>query len=992
MSLRSLLPILLILLLTAAAGAAAPRYIAVGERNNPPLEFLDVEGKPSGFSVEMFKLAAEHAGIDCEVRLMEPEAALDAVLSGRAHFLIGMVHLPDGTGSQQGKRPASEWLGNYCQAQEALAFAKARKILNTCFVCRADHEVETLDDLSAKLGRPALRILVKRGDVVGNYFRAKFGDRFHYQEVHDTLAGMLMVQLGDADAFVIGSLRVYYYLEQLQNLQRVNLAVHSIDGLPVLERCMASLPAYQKQLDALETSQQELVMDGTALKMERKWLGAREVLEHGRWRRRLVWGALAAALLALAWLVGRRRKTNLDEQSRLLNGIDVPVELLDRDGRLTAANQAFLQLMGLPALRRREQCVDFMKCPLGCEHVFDGKCLLKSAQDERRTIGREVSIDGRSFAVSCTPVVDAQEKVIAYVNAYHDIHDLQEQRRRDEILTKCMEVFFSGIDLRDAAGRLMQVAGGYLGADKSMLMHYDESRKSVAPMLTWPPEASEALDKERMPFDPQASWYYPAREGNLLWLENLQSAEKLSLMANLASGLKHRGVHSLYVHVIQVNGHYWGDLVMFYRQPTARKTRLQEEVVTQTAHLLGELLAREENQGRLVEAMEAAQKADRAKSYFMASVSHELRTPLNSVLGFTELLKAGDVAPEEMRRYLENIGNSAHALQHLVDDLLELSSMEAGEVQLNPERADVPALARSVLGIFEESARGKHLALRCQVEAMPALVLDVTRMRQILFNLVSNAVKFTTAGEVVVKGSFEQRGDGTGALTLSVSDTGIGIEAEDVKKLTEPFVQLSRMRGTNADHQGSGLGLTVIRKLITAMQGTLDIESTPGKGSTFTVRLHRVLLAGVGGQPDPVVEAPKAAVQPQPKRLPAVLVVDDVDMNLRVMSALCRKCGFAEVVTANSGKAALEALAAKPFGLVFTDLWMPAMDGGELTRRIRQVPSWRGLPVIAVTADTEATDHFSLEDFTAVMNKPVSLPQMSSLVEKYCAVRSSTPA
>jgi CheY-like chemotaxis protein len=97
-------------------------------------------------------------------------------------------------------------------------------------------------------------------------------------------------------------------------------------------------------------------------------------------------------------------------------------------------------------------------------------------------------------------------------------------------------------------------------------------------------------------------------------------------------------------------------------------------------------------------------------------------------------------------------------------------------------------------------------------------------------------------------------------------------------------------------------------------------------------------------------------------------------------------------MTANSGKAALEALAAKPFGLVFTDLWMPAMDGGELTRRIRQVPSWRGLPVIAVTADTEATDHFSLEDFTAVMNKPVSLPQMSSLVEKYCAVRSSTPA
>ena len=285
---RVLRPITLLLtLLTAVVWAAGTRYVAVGERNNPPLEFLDVDGKPSGFSVEMFQRAAEHAGIDCEIRLMEPEAALDAVLSGRAHFLLGMVHVPDGMGTPQGKRPEEDWLRRYCQAQEALVFAKARKILNVCFVCRADHEAETLDDLALKLARPTLRILVKRGDVVGNYFRAVFGERFHYQEVHDTLTGMLMVQLGDADAFVIGSLRVHYYLEKLKNLQKVDLVVHAIDEMPLLERCMASLPAYQAQLDALEASQQDLMLDGTALTLERKWLSARQSMEQSRWRRRL---------------------------------------------------------------------------------------------------------------------------------------------------------------------------------------------------------------------------------------------------------------------------------------------------------------------------------------------------------------------------------------------------------------------------------------------------------------------------------------------------------------------------------------------------------------------------------------------------------------------------------------------------------------------------------------------------------------------------------
>ncbi|MFO0843963.1 MAG: ATP-binding protein [Gemmataceae bacterium] len=333
-------------------------------------------------------------------------------------------------------------------------------------------------------------------------------------------------------------------------------------------------------------------------------------------------------------------------------------------------------------------------------------------------------------------------------------------------------------------------------------------------------------------------------------------------------------------------------------------------------------------------------RASDAKSHFLASMSHEMRTPLNGVIGMVELLAQTRVT-EQQRGYLDTLGKSAESLLALVNDVLDISKVEAGRLDLEEIAFDPRQLARDALGVVSQQARRKGLALSSRLDpGLPAAVRgDPGRLRQILLNLLSNAVKFTDHGEVELAVELVA---GRPALRFSVRDTGVGIAPERQRAIFEPFAQGDA--STARTHGGTGLGLTIASRLVELMGGRLSVSSEPGRGSTFAfaVPLEAAQLSPAPGLP--------AATRPEPRA--RVLLAEDNTVNQQVLTLLLEKAGYLVGVVGN-GREAVERLQREPFDLVLMDVQMPQMDGLRAARLIRQREKAVGghVPIVAVTAN-----------------------------------------
>jgi signal transduction histidine kinase/CheY-like chemotaxis protein len=387
---------------------------------------------------------------------------------------------------------------------------------------------------------------------------------------------------------------------------------------------------------------------------------------------------------------------------------------------------------------------------------------------------------------------------------------------------------------------------------------------------------------------------------------------------------------------------------------------------------------------RIREERNRAIEAERTKDLFFSMVSHDIRTPLNAIIGFSELLKHGISDQTEKKQALDAITTSGRTLLDLVNDVLDLSKLGAGKVVLTLELTDLNSLAHEVMTSFEFAVSGSDVALEENVEPMPLLYLDPHRVRQILYNLIGNAVKFTDHGKVALSIVFKENTDGntrTACLTISVSDTGCGIAPEDQENVLKPFVQAKIARAA----KGTGLGLPICCQLAERMGGRLTLRSTPGKGSTFTVVLPRVAFST---KEKTDVEMPDASSAQNAQEIlklsandPRVLIVDDVPLNMSVIKAMLRRLNVTDIITAENGAEALELLKQDDgITLVLTDMWMPVMDGEGLIREIRSREHWKDLPVYAVTADVETQKTFKASGFTGILLKPVTLEQLKSVI------------
>ena len=382
-----------------------------------------------------------------------------------------------------------------------------------------------------------------------------------------------------------------------------------------------------------------------------------------------------------------------------------------------------------------------------------------------------------------------------------------------------------------------------------------------------------------------------------------------------------------------------------------------------------------------------AERANSAKSAFLANMSHEIRTPINAIVGFTEFLSQ-EVESPRLQSYVHSIQNASHTLLRLINDILDLSKIEAGKLEIQYAPTDLAALCSEIGSVFELTLKKKHLSLQTQIDdRLPHyLMTDEIRLRQILLNLVGNAVKFTESGHIQIVIEATPVPDTTDRIDvmIAIEDTGIGIPEDQINDIFDAFKQTEGQ--DNRKYGGTGLGLSISKRLSEMLGGSLHVESTPGKGSRFSIHLPNLLIASA---------EPTSTVRPIPTAAQfaaaTVLVVDDVEANRELVVRLFEKSAV-RTVTASDGLEAIEQFEATQPDLILMDLRMPNMDGYAAAEAIKTVAP--DLPVIALSASS-MQDQQKHRFFDAFLQKPITQERLLSALSRWLPLldseTSSTP-
>ena len=390
----------------------------------------------------------------------------------------------------------------------------------------------------------------------------------------------------------------------------------------------------------------------------------------------------------------------------------------------------------------------------------------------------------------------------------------------------------------------------------------------------------------------------------------------------------------------------------------------------------------------LRDALHRAEQATRLKSEFLANMSHEIRTPLNGVLGMAQVLAHTDLSPNQFEQ-VATILDSGKTLMSILNDILDLSKIEAGKLEVTPVTGDLRHKLSRMIKLHAATAEEKGLNLKLYIDpSVPSrLRFDPVRVRQCVANLVSNAIKFTDRGDVMVVVTCEPQDNGDNQIIVHVSDSGCGIPKEKMERVFETFAQADG--STTRRFGGTGLGLPITRKLAQMMGGDVTLVSEPGRGSVFTLKF--TAETSDGDYCEDVAHLPRPAARQEPKDGLSgrhALVVDDNGINRRVARTFLEHYGI-KVSEAGDGNEALKALDAEPFDIVLMDIHMPGLDGAEAFKRLRNSGSLnRVVPVIALTADSMRGDRekYLNKGFDGYVAKPIDERSLVTVIGQVLSI------
>ena len=415
-----------------------------------------------------------------------------------------------------------------------------------------------------------------------------------------------------------------------------------------------------------------------------------------------------------------------------------------------------------------------------------------------------------------------------------------------------------------------------------------------------------------------------------------------------------------------------------------RPTRLVNGDVSWDSLIL-DVSDRKQVEMELEQAKVVAEAANATKTEFLANMSHEVRTPMNAILGFAELLQYSEITVEQ-QEYIDSIRQSGELMLTIINDILDLSKLEVGDLQMNTHPFDPYALIDSVTCLFQRRLAMKRLELAVEID--PAVPRHLTgpfeRLQQLLINFVSNAIKFTDSGGIILTVSCtEQISPAPVALKFSVQDTGVGIPPANCDRIFDPFVQGDL--SASKSYEGTGLGLAICKRIIDLIGGEIGVDSAVGEGSTFwfIVPLHYPVENGERSPTANTAERDTSALQLAPR----VLVVEDNPSNRKVLLAMLRKLGYRADWSVD-GQQALAKLAQQSYDLILMDCQMPLVDGYEATRQRRQQEATLKqprTPIIGITAYAMSEDrqkclNAGMDDY---ISKPVTLSELSGMLERW---------
>ena len=389
----------------------------------------------------------------------------------------------------------------------------------------------------------------------------------------------------------------------------------------------------------------------------------------------------------------------------------------------------------------------------------------------------------------------------------------------------------------------------------------------------------------------------------------------------------------------------------------------------------------------LEDAKEEAQKENASKSQFLANMSHEIRTPINAILGMNEMILR-ESEENSIQEYAQNIQSASEDLLSIVNEILDFSKVASGKMELVPVEYDVAALIRDCSTIVETRAAGKDLRLEvsCDESTPSKLCGDATRIRQIISNLLTNAVKYTPSGTITFRIRWAREKEGI-KLIASVEDTGIGISEENQKRLFDTFERFDMEKNRNIE--GTGLGLSITKQLVDLMKGEIGVYSELGKGSLFYVEIpQKVVSMEPIGKLNQEVNVEQTKVDKEKYHAPKakILVVDDVRMNVRVIQSLLKRTKI-QIDTATSGKECLALAAENTYDLILLDHMMPEMDGVETFQKLREDTTGLNYatPVIALTANAiaGAKEEYKKLGFDDYLSKPMKGEELEEMIQTY---------